>query len=205
MVKFSAITQANARFASDSEHNAGLVCVFAGATSGIGAGTMERILVMLQLPTFYVLGRSQARFANQRAKLESLNPSLKLVFLETDISFISGVDAACKKILDAEQKVYYLFMSQGSFPINVPTCLCLLFCFFDPMLTSLIDTKEGIDVCFALQYYSRVRLTTNLLPLLRKSPRPRILSVLSGGQEKKMIEDDLGLQNPKKLFLESSP
>ena len=132
-MKFSAITQANARFASDNEQNTGLVCVFSGATSGIGAGTLEKMAVMLRSPTFYILGRSSARFASQRAKLESLNPDLKAVFLETDISSIAGVDAVCEKILLAEQKVDYLFMSQGSFPINVPNCMCcavlhLLFC-----------------------------------------------------------------------------
>jgi NAD(P)H-hydrate repair Nnr-like enzyme with NAD(P)H-hydrate dehydratase domain len=70
MVKFLTITQANERFASDSKHNTGLVCVFAGATSGTGAGTIERMATMMQAPTFYVLGRSAARFASQRAKLE---------------------------------------------------------------------------------------------------------------------------------------
>lgn len=36
----------------------------------------------------------------------------------------------------------------------------------------------------------------NLLPLLRKSPQPRVLSVLSGGKEEKIQEDDIGLENP---------
>ena len=64
-----------------------------------------------------------------------------------------------------------------------------------PMLTSRIDTKEGLDVCFALSYYSRMRLVTSLLPLLRQSSRPRILSVLNGGREKSMRDDDIGLEN----------
>lgn len=50
-------------------------------------------------------------------------------------------------------------------------------------------------MCFALSYYSRMRLTTNLLPLLRQSPRPRILSVVNGGREKQMRDDDIGLEN----------
>jgi len=96
MVKSLTITQANARFASDSAHNAGLVCIFAGATSGTGAGAIERMAIMLKAPTFYVLGRSVARFTSQRAKLENLNPSLKLVFLEAEVSLISGIDAVSK-------------------------------------------------------------------------------------------------------------
>jgi hypothetical protein len=40
-----------------------------------------------------------------------------------------------------------------------------------------------------------MRLIVNLLPLIRQSPRPRILSVLNGGREKPMREDDIGLEH----------
>jgi NAD(P)-dependent dehydrogenase (short-subunit alcohol dehydrogenase family) len=59
------------------------------------------------------------------------------------------------------------------------------------------DTKEGLDTCFSLSYYSRVRLVVNLLPLLRRSSRPRVLSVLNGGKETAINEDDPGLDNPQ--------
>jgi NAD(P)-dependent dehydrogenase (short-subunit alcohol dehydrogenase family) len=196
MVKLSTITEVNAGFARDHSKNEGLVCVFSGATGGIGAGTIEQMATILQGATFYVLGRSAVAFAIQRAKLESLNPTLKLVFLETQLSLIVDVDAACKKIAAAEQKVDCLYMSQACFPINVPQCKHLLPLTSDiPSLTPK-DTKEGIDLSFALQYYSRMRLLMNLLPLLRNSSRPRIVSVLSGGKEQQMRDDDIGLENP---------
>jgi NAD(P)-dependent dehydrogenase (short-subunit alcohol dehydrogenase family) len=125
MVKLSTITRANASFARDHPKNEGLVCVFSGATSGIGAGTLEQMATILQGATFYVLGRSAVAFASQRAKLESLNPTLKLVFVETQLSLIADVDAACKKIAATERKVDYLYMSQACFPINVPQCMYL--------------------------------------------------------------------------------
>lgn len=59
---------------------------------------------------------------------------------------------------------------------------------------SRTDTKEGLETCFALSYYARMRMVSNLLPLLRQSPNPRVLSVLNGGREKKMYDDDLGLE-----------
>ena len=126
MVKLSTVTEANALFASDSSKNAGLVCVFSGATGGIGEATIEKLAVMLPGATFYVLGRSAARFTTQRAKLESLNPSLKLVFLEAEVSLIADIDVASKRIIEAEQKVDYLFMSQGCFPVTVPQCMYYL-------------------------------------------------------------------------------
>lgn len=48
-------------------------------------------------------------------------------------------------------------------------------------------------MCFSLSYYSRMRLVYNLLPLLHRSARPRILSVLNGSKEGPVHEDDIGL------------
>ncbi|KAF5875533.1 putative short-chain dehydrogenases protein [Botrytis fragariae] len=179
MVKIPEIYQANASFGKDDDSSQGLICVFAGATSNIGASALEALAEMLQSPTFYVLGRSATRFATQREKLLSLNPQMKLVFFEVETSLISDIDAACKKILDAEKRVDYLYMSQGCIPLNVPQY-----------------TKEGLEITFALSYYTRMRLLTNLLPLLRCSTRPRVLSVLNAGQELKMQDEDIGLQTP---------
>ena len=191
MVKATTIRQCNARFAS--EHHEGLVCVFAGATSGIGAGTLERMALLLHAPTFYVLGRSAARFSSQRAKLQSLNPSCTVVFLQAEVSLLSDVDTACKQITDSEKKVDYLYMSPGLMPLNGPQCTCL-HALNIHLLTGFVDTKEGLETCFAISYYSRMRLVWNLLPLLRQSPRPRVLSVLNGGKEKAMRDEDVGLE-----------
>ena len=40
-----------------------------------------------------------------------------------------------------------------------------------------------------------MRFIQNLLPLLNNAPTPRVLSVLAGGQERKLITDDLALKN----------
>ena len=97
MVNFPEIIQANARFTSDNNSPGGLVCVFAGATSNTGAATLKKLAEMLRSPTFYVLGRSATKFTSQRENLQSLNPQIKLVFLEVETSLVSGIDAACKK------------------------------------------------------------------------------------------------------------
>jgi hypothetical protein len=56
------------------------------------------------------------------------------------------------------------------------------------------DTREGLEECFALSYYGRLRLISNLIPLLRKSTNPRVLSILNGTKEKRNKEDDIGLE-----------
>ena len=63
------------------------------------------------------------------------------------------------------------------------------------MLTRGVDTREGIPMIFAISYYCRVRLLSNLLPLLCRSQRPRVLSVLNGGRERPMIDEDIDLEH----------
>ena len=190
MVKATAVRQ---YIEFNKEQDVGLVCVFVGATSGIGAGTLETMVQKLRKSTFYVLGRSASRFTNQRAKLESLSPSCKIVFIEAEVSLLSAVDAACKQIAASEQRVDYLYMSPGLLPLNGPQCTCLPNAELVVTDKVPLDTKEGLELCFALSYYARIRLVCNLLPLLRQSPRPRVLSVLNGGHEKALHEQDIGL------------
>lgn len=48
-----------------------------------------------------------------------------------------------------------------------------------------------------LEYYGRMLFTLNLLPLLRTSPSPRVLTVLGGSfLSNKLILDDLDLEKP---------
>ncbi len=190
MVKAAAVRQ---YIGFNKEQDVGLVCVFAGATSGIGASTLETMVHKLQKSTFYVLGRSTSRFAGQRAKLKSLNPSCKIVFIQAEVSLLSAVDAACKQIAASEQKLDYLYMSPGLIPLNGPQCTCLPSAGLAVADTVALDTKEGLETCFVVSYYARIRLVCNLLPLLRQSPRPRVLSVLNGGEEKAIHEQDIGL------------
>jgi NAD(P)-dependent dehydrogenase (short-subunit alcohol dehydrogenase family) len=121
MVKTTAIRQCNEKFAK--ENNADLVCVFAGATSGSGAGALEAMVGILHPSTFYIIGRSAAQFASQRKKLEKLNPNCKLEFLEAQVSLLSDVDEVCRQIVAAEKKVDLLFMSPGCIPFGGPRCM----------------------------------------------------------------------------------
>lgn len=53
------------------------------------------------------------------------------------------------------------------------------------------------------RYYSRIRITQLLLPLLNQSKSPHVLSILAGGKEGSIHEDDLGLENPKNFSVGS--
>jgi NADP-dependent 3-hydroxy acid dehydrogenase YdfG len=121
MVATISVKESNTRFAA--QQHKGLVCVFAGATSGIGLGTLERMVTMLYSSTFYVLGRSPSRYASQLDQLRKLSATNKIVFVETEVSLISGIDAACAQIASAEQKVDYLCMSPGGLPFQGDVCM----------------------------------------------------------------------------------
>jgi len=120
-MKLSDICQANAHFAA--QQHSGLVCVFAGATSGIGAATLEKLATLLHAPTFYVIGRSEIRFSDQRSRLEQLSPECNIFFLEAELSLLAHVDHVARKILAAERKVDILCMSPGLIPLNGPECM----------------------------------------------------------------------------------
>jgi NAD(P)-dependent dehydrogenase (short-subunit alcohol dehydrogenase family) len=153
MTRLSTIRAANA--ALKAERRSGVVAIFVGATSGIGLHTLETTVTLFDDPTIYVLGRSEAKFSVHRAKLEQLNPKAKIIFLQVDVSLVADVDSACDRIAAAETKVDYLYMSAGMIPLNGPQY-----------------TREGLDICFALSYYTRIRFVQKLVPLLRKAPSP---------------------------------
>ena len=119
MVQISTIRERNAQYTK--EHHTGLVCVFVGATAGIGAATLECMDQMLDDSTFYVLGRSAAKFEQRRYELEASSNN-KISFIQTEVSLVSGVDDACKHIMDKEKKVDYLYMSAGKVPFEGAQC-----------------------------------------------------------------------------------
>ena len=121
MVRISTVKERNAIFTK--EHQTGAVFVLVGATAGIGYATLERMIQMFEKSTFYVLGRSAAKFESQQSALQQLEPSNKVVFTQAEVSLVSGVDDACKQIASKEKKVDYLYMSAGKVPFEGASCM----------------------------------------------------------------------------------
>lgn len=73
----------------------------------------------------------------------------------------------------------------------------------------MAETTEGLDKKLSLHYYSRLRFTTNLLPLLRAAsssqpPLARVISVLGAGHEGAIDTSDLSLRNPGSYSLRAA-
>ncbi|CAG8970873.1 hypothetical protein HYALB_00000852 [Hymenoscyphus albidus] len=163
---------------SQSKRRDGLVAVFIGATSGIGLGTLKQFAKQSSSPQIYIAGCSESAAASILKELESLNPKGTYVFQETEITLLKNVDKVCEEIKSKEEKVDLLFMSPAYITLGERN-----------------DTIEGIDISYALTYYTRLRFTYNLLPLLNASSAPRVISILGGGLESEIDLQDLEIRN----------
>ncbi|RAL62318.1 hypothetical protein DID88_004884 [Monilinia fructigena] len=162
----------NATFKSTS--TPGIVAVFAGATSGIGMGTLKAFIKNANAPKAYIIGRSESAAASLLEDLRLSNASATLNFLPGEISLIKEVDRLCNEIKSKEKRVNFIFLSPGYLSWGGRN-----------------ESSEGIDIPHSLRYYSRLRFAYNLLPLLKTAPNPRVISILAGGQEKAIDLNDL--------------
>jgi hypothetical protein len=120
MVGLVEIQKSNAKFAS--QNHAGMVCVFAGATAGIGLATLTEMVDMVKSSTFYVLGRNAARYQDKIEALRKRGPTNRILLVETQVALISKIDEACAMIGAAERKVDLVCVSPGGMPFQGATC-----------------------------------------------------------------------------------
>ncbi|KAB8299750.1 hypothetical protein EYC80_000003 [Monilinia laxa] len=172
MVAIEAVGTSNATFKSTS--TPGMVVMFAGATSGIGMGTLKAFIKNANSPKAYIVGRSGSDATSLLGDLILSNVSATLTFLRGEISLIKEVDRLCNEIKSKEKKVDFIFLSAGYLSWGGRN-----------------ESSEGIDIPHSLRYYSRLRFAYNLLPLLKTAPNPRVISILGGGQEKAIDLNDL--------------
>lgn len=178
MVSYQSVQQSNARIASLPK---GLVALFIGATKGIGQSALEHFAQHAPSPHIYTVARPTAVVAheNRLASLRQSNPSNVFDLITADISLVSEVDKIVNAIKQKETKLDILFVSPG-------------FMAFEGRKL----TREGLEPSMTTRYYSRLRVIHQLLLLLKNAPSPRIVSVLAGGLEAKINEDDLDLRGP---------
>jgi NAD(P)-dependent dehydrogenase (short-subunit alcohol dehydrogenase family) len=157
--------------------------VFVGSTSGIGLGTIEALLENTKSSKVYIIGRSRSKFSATLERLQGIDTSAKIIFIEAQVSLLEEVTRVCS-IIKAQEKesgaIDLLWLSQGGLS-----------------LAGHQLTPEGLNSDLAVKYYSRMLFMQELIPLLGKSSDPRIVSVLSAGAEGSVNTADIGLQDPK--------
>lgn len=175
MVSLTAIRHANGSLPSTSP-----IVVFVGSTSGIGLGTIEALLQHTDAPRVIIVGRSRSKFSSTLSRLQKLNGKATLTFVEAQVSCLKEVDRACSIITSEHSTIDLLWLSQGGLAQATGTL-----------------SSEGLNEDLAISYYSRAFFMHRLLPQLSASYDPRILSVLSAGQEGALNISDLGLLNSR--------
>ena len=175
MVSLKAIRGANLSLIPASP-----TAVFVGSTSGIGLGTIEALLQHTDAPSVIIVGRSGSKFSQILSRLQELNAKATLIFIEAQVSYLKEVDRVCSLIRAGHSTIDLLWLSQGALAQAAGTL-----------------SSEGLNDDLAISYYSRMLFMHRLLPLLNTSSDPRIVSVLSAGQEGALNTSDLGLVESK--------
>ncbi|KAF9878673.1 short-chain dehydrogenase reductase [Colletotrichum karsti] len=177
MVSIELVRQSNAHLGSLPK---GLVALFIGATSGIGQSALQN-LAKLPSPRIYTVARPQSVASHEQLlnELKQSNPSGTYTLINADVSLISEVDKVVEFVTKKETKLDFLIMSAG-------------FMAFE----GRFNTREGLDPSMTTRYYSRMRAASGLLPLLNEAKSPRVVSILAGGLEGSIKEDDLDLRKP---------
>ncbi|KUJ16731.1 NAD(P)-binding protein [Mollisia scopiformis] len=179
MVSLDVVHASNARL---RELGPGLVALFVGGTSGIGEYTLKAFVKHSVSPRVYLVGRNASSAERIIEECRGLNKDGKIEFIKADVSELAEVDRACKEIAAKEKSINLILQTQGN--LN---------------LRGRDESPEGLARKFTLNFYSRMRFTSNLLPLLRAATTSppgfaRSVSVLGAGHEGSINLDDLELK-----------
>ena len=95
---------------------------------------------------------------------------------------MKSVDEVCDELKKRERKIHCLFLTAGYMTLRGRN-----------------ETDEGLDRKMCVNYYSRIRFTLNMMPLLERASQAnelaRVITVLAAGSEGDVRLDDLDLRH----------
>ena len=176
MVAIQVIRKANGRSAELPER---LVALFLGATSGIGRSALIQFATYAVRPRIYIVARRASATTGLLEELREKNRGGTYTVIEKDVSLICETSDVVDFVKTRETKLDLLFASVGFISFS-----------------GRHETAEGLEPSMTTRYYSRLHAAQGLLPLLNAAASPRVVSILAGGHEAKMNEEDLDLRKP---------
>jgi NAD(P)-dependent dehydrogenase (short-subunit alcohol dehydrogenase family) len=136
-----------------------------GATDGLGRGIAQALA--RRGATLLVHGRDGGRAEALAADLRTSGAPAVRVYL-ADLASLAEVKAMAAAVLASEARLDVLVNNAG-IGTNVPT-------------RERAESRDGLELRFAVNYLSHYLLTRELLPLLKRSAPARIVNVSSVGQ-----------------------
>ena len=218
MVQLSLVQSGNTRLVASQP----VVAAFVGGTSGIGAHTIRTLAIAqgARGPGFrvYIIGRNGKAAEEILSECRKGCPSGQFHFISAnDLALLKDVDTTCAELTKIEEKeakatgetprIDILVMSQLLKPTSNPGIhemvglslqqdVCLTAS--SSLRSQTPETTKGLDTFMCLLFYSRMRFTTRLVPLLLASSLPaHVISVYGPGRDTTFIPDDLSLRSPK--------
>jgi len=142
----------------------GSIIVVTGANSGIGYQLAQNLFS--RGAKVYMICRSKERGNKARLEILTKNPSSppeNLQILEADVGRRADVERASAELESLEAKLDCLVCNAGA-------------------MADKLEAPEGVESTFASHFlYGNYWLGQKMMPLLKKSAHPKILTVTSGG------------------------
>ncbi len=136
-----------------------------GATDGLGRGVVRALAK--RRATILLHGRDSARAEALSVELRAAGASAVRVYL-ADLASLGEVRALAAAVLARESRLDVLVNNAG-IGTTVPA-------------KDRAESRDGLELRFAVNYLSHYLLTRRLLPLLKASAPARIVNVSSAGQ-----------------------
>ncbi|HEY0944428.1 MAG TPA: SDR family oxidoreductase [Opitutaceae bacterium] len=145
---------------ADMPSQAGRIVLVTGGTSGMGYEDAKALAAAGA--QVVIAARNRQRGEETLAKIKAAVPDAKVQFEALDLSDFASVRALSKRLKDTLPRLDVL--------INNAAIMAL---------PERGQNADGIELQFATNYAGHFVLTAELLPLLRKSPGPRVVTVAS--------------------------
>ncbi len=131
-----------------------------GATDGIGLETAKQLARQGQELVLH--GRSADKATRARDAVRRTAPSAALHTAQADFADLSAVAGLAQDLLFRLPRLYVLINNAGVYMAKHQL------------------SRDGFEMTLAVNHIAHFLLTLRLLPLLRKSPSPRVITVSSG-------------------------
>ncbi len=141
------------------QRNDGLA-VITGSTEGIG---YEDALALSSAGwKVIIMGRNAQKGADAVAKILQTNPKAQVSFEKIDLADLSSIKAFADRMMARGEAINVLINNAG---VMTPP--------------NRLETVDGFELQFGTNHIGHFALTAQLLPLLRKAPNSRVITVSS--------------------------